>query len=291
MTHADRIVDSGPGAGHDCGRIMFEGRPSDLAASTLTGRHPASDLPLASSPFSWLTAAGAPYSGEMDIALIAGLWLPVSIWDDVVTGMAALGHRGIPVVLPGVDDLSEPATLEHQIDAVLTAVDGADRPVVVGHSAACTLAWIAADRQPDVIAGVMLVGGFPSSDGEAYADFFPITDGVMDFPGWEPFEGPDSRDLDDSARGRIADAAVPVPAGVARGIVGLGDERRYNVPVVIICPEYDVAQAKAWIDGGDVPELAKATQVSYVDIESGHWPMVSCPDELARVIDAAVGTI
>ena len=201
-----------------------------------------------------------------------------------------IGHRGIPVVLPGVDDLSEPATLEDQIDAVLTAVDRVDQPVVVGHSAACTLARIAADRRPDAIAGVMLVGGFPSSDGEAYADFFPITDGVMDFPGWEPFEGPDSRDLDESARSRIADAAVAVPADVANGIVGLGDERRYDVPVVMICPEYDVGQAKAWVDGGDVPELAKATQVSYVDIESGHWPMVSCPAELARVIDAAVGT-
>jgi excinuclease UvrABC ATPase subunit len=41
MAHADWIVDLGPGAGHDGGRIVFEGRPADLVAdgSTLTGEH------------------------------------------------------------------------------------------------------------------------------------------------------------------------------------------------------------------------------------------------------------
>ena len=40
MAHANRIVDLGPGAGHDGGRIVFEGAPADLAArSTLTGGH------------------------------------------------------------------------------------------------------------------------------------------------------------------------------------------------------------------------------------------------------------
>jgi excinuclease UvrABC ATPase subunit len=41
MAHADWIVDLGPGAGHDGGRIVFEGAPADLVAarSTLTGEH------------------------------------------------------------------------------------------------------------------------------------------------------------------------------------------------------------------------------------------------------------
>ncbi|MFE9884445.1 ATP-binding cassette domain-containing protein [Streptomyces scopuliridis] len=41
MAHADWIIDLGPGAGHDGGRIVFEGTPSDLVAarSTLTGEH------------------------------------------------------------------------------------------------------------------------------------------------------------------------------------------------------------------------------------------------------------
>ncbi|MCE3552016.1 excinuclease ABC subunit UvrA [Pseudonocardia sp. RS11V-5] len=41
MAHADWIIDLGPGAGHDGGRIVFEGTPTDLVAdrSTLTGQH------------------------------------------------------------------------------------------------------------------------------------------------------------------------------------------------------------------------------------------------------------
>ncbi|BDT92041.1 ABC transporter [Nocardia sputorum] len=41
MAHADWIIDLGPGAGHDGGRVVFEGTPADLVAarSTLTGEH------------------------------------------------------------------------------------------------------------------------------------------------------------------------------------------------------------------------------------------------------------
>ncbi len=41
MAHADWIIDLGPGAGHEGGRVVFEGTPADLvkARSTLTGKH------------------------------------------------------------------------------------------------------------------------------------------------------------------------------------------------------------------------------------------------------------
>ena len=41
MAHADWIIDLGPGAGHDGGRVVFEGTPADVVAdrSTLTGQH------------------------------------------------------------------------------------------------------------------------------------------------------------------------------------------------------------------------------------------------------------
>ena len=41
MAHADWIIDLGPGAGHDGGRVVFEGTPAELitSGSTTTGRH------------------------------------------------------------------------------------------------------------------------------------------------------------------------------------------------------------------------------------------------------------
>ena len=223
----------------------------------------------------------------MDILLIAGLWLPHSVWDDVGAELERLGHHAIPVALPGVDDESTRATLADQVNATLAAVDAADRPMVVGHSAACTLAWMIADQRPDAIHSVVLIGGFPSSDGDAYADFFPATDGLMAFPGWGPFEGADSADLDEVQRERFASGTVPVPEGVSKEIVRLSDDKRFGVPIVLVCPEYGPEEAKAWIEAGDVPELTRATRLSYVDIDSGHWPMVTRPVELSRILDSA----
>lgn len=224
----------------------------------------------------------------MDFILIAGLWLDGSAWDAVVPELGALGHHAVPLWLPGQGALPATATLADQHAAVLAAVDAAaGSVVVVGHSAACTLAWMAADARPDKVQRVEMIGGFPSGDGEVYADFFEVTDGFMPFPGWGPFDGPDAADLDEKQRRGIAAAAIPVPEAVTKGVVQLRDERRFEVPVTLICPEFSPAQAREWIDGGEVPELSKARHIDYVDISSGHWPMFSCPAELAGLLAGA----
>lgn len=223
----------------------------------------------------------------MDIVLVGGLWLDASAWDDVVPELAALGHRAVPVALPGQGDGDASATLADQRAAVVAAVDAAEgKPLVVGHSAATTLAWLAADARPEKVGGVALVGGFPAPDGRAYADVFPVVDGVMAFPGWGPFEGPDTADFDEPALARFAAkaAAVPVPEGVARGVVRLADERRFDVPTAVVCPEFTPAQAREWIAAGEGPELARARRLTYVDMDAGHWPMTTRPRELARVL-------
>ena len=226
----------------------------------------------------------------MDILLIAGLWLDGSAWKDVVPALKELGHRPVPITLPGQGDGAASATLEDQVGAVLAAVDAAPGPqvLVVGHSAACSLAWAAAEGRPERVAGVVLIGGFPSEDGDLYADFFEPKDGAVAFPGWEPFAGPDSDDLDEAARQAFESVAVSVPEAVTRGVMRLSNERRFDVPVSVLCPEFSPAQAREWIEGGKVPELAKAKHVDYLDIESGHWPMFTRPTELAQLLaDAA----
>ena len=221
----------------------------------------------------------------MDIVLVAGLWLDGSAWDAVVPALEAAGHRPVPLTLPGQGDGRRSATLDEQVAAVLAAIDASPgKPLVVGHSAACTLAWLAADARPEKVAKAVLIGGFPSSDGHPYFGGLETTGGVLPFPGWGPFEGPDSADLDEDTKRRIAAAAIPVPEGVTKGVVHLTDERRFDVPVVIVCPEFTPAEARDWIGAGDVPELAKAKHLEFADIDSGHWPMFSKPDELARLL-------
>jgi pimeloyl-ACP methyl ester carboxylesterase len=57
--------------------------------------------------------------------------------------------------------------------------------------------------------------------------------------------------------------------------------------VLLVCPEFSPDQAREWIAAGEVPELAKSTNVSLVDIDSGHWPMFTAPAELARLLSQA----
>jgi pimeloyl-ACP methyl ester carboxylesterase len=221
----------------------------------------------------------------MDVLLIAGLWLDGSAWESVVGPLEALGHRAVPLTLPGQGDGSSSATHDDQVAAVLATVDAAvGHPIVVGHSAAATLAWIAADARPDKVARVVLIGGFPSPDGKPYFDGIEPQGGVVPFPGWDAFEGPDSADLDEETRARIASVAIPVPATVTSAVVRLCDERRFDVPVTLICPEFSPDQAREWVDRGELPELAKTRTVEYVDIGSGHWPMFSRPTDLARIL-------
>src|SRR2546430_699540 len=105
----------------------------------------------------------------MDIVLVAGLWLDGSVWDDVAAGLRRLGHHPVPVPLPGQGDGARSATLDDQVAAVVAAVDAAaGRPMVVGHSAATTLAWLAADARPERVSRVALIGGFPAGTGESY---------------------------------------------------------------------------------------------------------------------------
>lgn len=226
----------------------------------------------------------------MDILLIAGLWLDASVWDSVAAELEARGHRGVPVSLPGQGDGNTSATLADQSAAVIAAVDqAAGRPMVVGHSAASGLAWIAADARAGKVSKVAFIGGFPAADGSAYNDSFPIKDGAIPFPGWAEFEGPDSADLDDAAKLAIASAAIAVPEGVARGVIRLSDERRYAVPALLICPEFTPDEAREWVGSGQIPELAKCKDLSFADIDSGHWPMRTEPAKLAALLAQAAG--
>jgi pimeloyl-ACP methyl ester carboxylesterase len=227
---------------------------------------------------------------SMDIVLIAGLWMPATVWDDTAAELDTLGHRSIPLELPGVDDATSSASLDDQLAVALDAVDLADRPLVVGHSAASTLAWLVADRRSDSIAGAVMIGGFPAESGTAYAAFFDIHNGVMAFPGWEPFEGPDADDLDGPTRERLAALAVPVPQAVANGRVTYLDDRRFTIPLTIVCPEFSPDDVRGLMTDGGVPELVRVERLDLVDIDSGHWPMITRPADLAQLIARAAGT-
>ncbi len=226
----------------------------------------------------------------MEMILIGGLWLDASAWREVVPVLEGLGHRARALSLRGQGDGAASAGLEDQLADVVAAVDAAASPVmVVGHSVAATLAWMAADARPDRVARVVMIGGFPSGDGAAYFDSLPVTGDQLKFPGWVAFGGPDAADLSPAQRAAIEAEMVPVPAAVVGATVHFRDQRRFEVPVTVVCPEFSAAQARSWVDDGEVPELARGRSVDYVDINSGHWPMFSRPADLGELLGRIAG--
>lgn len=226
-----------------------------------------------------------------DIILVPGLWLDGSSWDAVLPAITKAGHAAHPVTLPGMESIDadrSKVTVHDLVDAVVERVDAADGPTaVVGHSAAAGLAMAAADARPDRVARTIYVGGFPSADGEPILGGFEVENGEIPLLAWEKFDDADLRDLDDAARARFRTRAIPSPGCIATEPLRLTDERRYDVPVTLVCPEFTSEQAREWMDGGHLPELAKIRDLDLVDVPTGHWPQFTRPDELGQAIVAA----
>lgn len=231
----------------------------------------------------------------MDIILVPGLWLHGSSWDAVVPALERAGHRARPLTLPGMDSKAadrSAVTLADQVAAVVTALDDAEPPVLlVGHSAASGIAHAAVDARPDRVARAVYVGGFPTPDGGTVADGFPIEGGEAPMPDWaELGEEANVVDFDAESLARLYAEAIPAPARVLTDPQRLSDERRYDVPVTAVCPEYAAEDLRGWVSAGEPPvaELARIRDVDYVDLPGGHWPQLTQPEALAQVIlDAA----
>lgn len=230
----------------------------------------------------------------MDIVLVPGLWLDGSTWDRVTPTLEAAGHRTRALTLPGMESKEADRTgitLDDHVAAVVEVLDAADGPVLlVAHSAGCGIAHAAVDARPDRVVGQVHVGGFPSGDGEVLLKGLEAVDGEVAMPDWVALgEEANVADLDADALAAFYAAAIPVPEGVLTTPVRLGDERRHDVPITAVCPEYRVADLQGWIEDGDGPvELARAATVRYVDLPAGHWPQLTRPEDLARVILEAV---
>jgi len=176
-------------------------------------------------------------------------------------------------------------TRQDCVDAIVAVIDDSNGSVaIVGHSMGAGLAHAAVDARPDRVARAIYIGGFPDPDGSR--SDFPSNDGEIPLLDWSDFDDADLTDLDDEGRARFAARAVPSPARMASDPQQLADERRYTVPVTMVCPEFSAEMLKAWVAEGMEPvrELTVIEDVTYVDLPTGHWPQFTRPDDLAQVI-------
>ncbi len=231
----------------------------------------------------------------MDIILIPGFWLDASSWSDITPALEKAGHRTHSLTLPGMESRDADRSgigLRDHIDAVVTAVDALDGPVVlVGHSGGGAVAHGVADARPDRIARVVYVDSAPLGPGGVINDELPVVDGEIPLPDWNVFEDEDLVDLDDDLREAFRARAIPTPKGAAF------DKRCSATSAASTCRSQSSA-ANSAAPGPSVDRTGRAVREgdrrrsrtsSYIDLPTGHWPQFTKPAELTDAILSAVG--
>jgi pimeloyl-ACP methyl ester carboxylesterase len=228
------------------------------------------------------------------IILVPGFWLGAWAWDEVADALRADGHDVTALTLPGLESADadrSSITFGDHVDAIVDAVQAADRPVVlVVHSASGFSGYAASDRVPERIAATVYVDTAPGigpMDPEFAEDEKPMV--------WEEIEQEENLDgLSEEQKETFRRRAVPVPGGVVRGSVELTNDARRDIPSTLICTGFTAEQYQAyakehpeWSFLAGIPELRNTT---WVDLPTSHWPMWSRPRELAQIIgDVARG--
>ena len=221
------------------------------------------------------------------IILVPGFWLGAWAWDEVAATLRADGHDVTAITLPGQESKDEDRsaiTFGDHVDAIIEAVEAADRPpVLVVHSASGFSGYAASDRIPEKIAAVVYVDTAP---GKPPLDAAQEGDKPMV---WEDIVADENlKGLTEEQLATFRERAVPVPGGILRGQYEFTNDARRDIPSTIIATGYTSKAYQAYVKGNpDIAFLAgipELRNITWIDLPTSHWPMWSRPDDLARII-------
>lgn len=227
-----------------------------------------------------------------EFVLVAGAWLDGSVWDDVASRLRAAGHGVHPVTLSGVGEKRErPVGRQTHVSDIVEEAErlGLRDIVLVGHSYSGIPVGQAAARLGDRLSRVVFVDACVPADGESFVSAWwqgpdalqaqlDGNGGLWAVPEAADFEG---QDLTDEQIARFRSGATPHP-GAALADPAVLDRPLGELPATYI---------KCLLDGPepseDVARLLTGERWELVTMDTGHWPMISRPDELAAILDKA----
>jgi len=226
-----------------------------------------------------------------EFVLIPGAWLGAWAWKGVTPYLEKKGHSVYPVTLTGMGERVHLATkdtgMETAIQDVLNVIkyNNLDSFVLVGHSFAGKVAAAVADRaqgkvhkvvyldafRPEIVTGPQ--GGFdptrefgpPPQDGYA----IPLTEEIIDRIG---------KDVKGPNRKWMMSLATPWPIKLAKDPITLSKNYDEKKETYVFCS----------LSGDPVDEIIAGKwgklNGPYKIMETGHWPMITKPEELAKDI-------
>lgn len=256
---------------------------------------------------------GGPGEGFVRVfILVAGAFTGAHVWQETAARLTAAGGAAHAVPLTGIDP-ARPAAPEHvgletHIDDVIAAIDSVDvtsgrEIVLVGHDYGIHPVLGAADRRAERVTRVVYLDcGMPQNGVPALA---AVPDqalrarlaegaeaggsqGVLAAPARDAWERWGSTaGVGEAALGRLTALAAPQPLGTLFQPLRLTGAVA-AVPVTgVLCAENgaSIGMVQRLVDFGD-PASAVLTepQVTFFELPTGHWPMLSCPAALADVL-------
>lgn len=243
--------------------------------------------------------------------LVGGAWIGGWAWKHVARELRTQGHAVYPVTLTGLGEREHLASPEVNLETHITDViniityEDLSDVVLVGHSYAGIVVEGVADRVADRLSQVVYLDSGPLGEGMASIDFYPPAareqmqqqvdesgEGwKLPFPGFEQLaESASLAGLGSAERAFMAAKVVAQPFQTYLQPLRLtsvydGSYRR----VVVLCTDggFSIEQIKGLIVAGEpaFQQLA-APDWQFHEIATGHWPMLSTPVELARLLDS-----
>lgn len=217
--------------------------------------------------------------------LIPGAWLGGWAWKKVTPVLQQKGHEVHPITLTGMGErvhlASSELNVETAIQDVLNVIKYNDLQdfVLVGHSFAGKVAAAIADRVPQRVRTILYLDAYrPKKEVRipqgGFADEWPVDRWKVPFP--RDILDSVGKDIQGTDLRWMLSAVTPLPVKYFRNPVTLSENFDSIKNTYIFCT-----------DGGDpVDEILEGKwgrlEGPYKIIGSGHWPMISKPDELAE---------
>ncbi|MER6396939.1 alpha/beta hydrolase [Kitasatospora sp. NPDC001603] len=247
--------------------------------------------------------------------LVSGPFTGGEVWREVAARLEESGAEVYPATLTGLGERREEAGpdtgLGTHIEDVVRLIDGVEGTelVIVGHDYGIHPVLGAADRRPERIARIVYLDAGLPQDGDAAVQLVPDEEvrrrlldpadrdggtGWIDPPaadGWQRWGS--TAGLSEEALARLTGLASPQPSATFTQPLRLSGALATVPTSGIFCTESGMSIAK--LEGLmtlGMPQFKALAdpRVSFFDLDTGHWPMLSRPDELAELLlGAAAG--
>jgi pimeloyl-ACP methyl ester carboxylesterase len=221
--------------------------------------------------------------------LVPGAWLGAWAWKEVTPHLENRGNSTYPVTLTGMGERIHLAAndvgMETAIQDVLNVIkyNDLDDFVLVGHSFAGKVAAAVAERAHDGVQKIVYVDAFrpeivrePQGGFDPTREFGPPPQGGNAIPLTEEIIDRIGKDVVGENRKRMMSLATPWPIKLAKDPITLSENYDSAKEAYVFCT----------LSGDPVDEIIAGKwgklNGPYKVIETGHWPMITKPEELAE---------